>query len=373
MQFQITDKKIIKDVETCSYCMKMCRFACPIVEASKNEKYTPFAKMNQYLHYIDSKRNISIDKIDSKKITEHNSDLYEVPWYCIHCGLCQTHCSHDISIEFNLSKIRNLFIENENYSSLLNKNLREKIVSIKENYELKYKDIPEIIEREFKKDLISIDSLIEKTIYIPDYDLLLSNPKLSVKIFENIKRRIPDLKVLEGVYLSPFRFYSLGFFKKAEEIYNQLNQISDNTKIIFENEEMFYAYSHLSKQMNWKQAEDYFLLYNKINFDLPEKSFQFQSTPFSLRLNSQDFVTKINQFKSCKEATPGKDAQSTLPDFYFQYIDKKVYKKMLDTKIKELIDFDTENDIVCSSYQDFLSLKENNFKRRVKYLCEFID
>ena len=88
--------------ETCQTCMNMCRFACPVSEAGKNEIYSPFSKMTSLL-VSDS----------------FAADSEDLMYYCTNCGLCTEHCLHGIEVELFLAEARNLKREKNTISSQL--------------------------------------------------------------------------------------------------------------------------------------------------------------------------------------------------------------------------------------------------------------
>lgn len=69
----------------CTFCPKLCRFACPVAEAEKRESLTPTAKM-------------TLMELVSRDLVEMDRDTVE-PWFCCTgCGLHTTACNHGIDI-----------------------------------------------------------------------------------------------------------------------------------------------------------------------------------------------------------------------------------------------------------------------------------
>jgi len=72
---------VARQLDECTYCPKMCRFSCPVSEASGREQYTPQAKMDR----LNQLRRGHIPW------TEKTSD----PLYaCTGCRQCTTQCMH---------------------------------------------------------------------------------------------------------------------------------------------------------------------------------------------------------------------------------------------------------------------------------------
>ncbi|HLU67964.1 MAG TPA: (Fe-S)-binding protein [Kofleriaceae bacterium] len=72
---------VARQLDNCTYCPKMCRFACPVSEASGHEPYTPQAKMDR-LNQL---------RLGRVPWTEETTD----PLYaCTGCRQCTTQCLH---------------------------------------------------------------------------------------------------------------------------------------------------------------------------------------------------------------------------------------------------------------------------------------
>ena len=72
---------VARQLDDCTYCPKMCRFSCPVAEASGREQYTPQAKMDR----LNQLRRGHVGW--SEKATE---PLYA----CTGCRQCTTSCMH---------------------------------------------------------------------------------------------------------------------------------------------------------------------------------------------------------------------------------------------------------------------------------------
>jgi Fe-S oxidoreductase len=72
---------VARQLDNCSFCPKLCRFACPVAEASGHEPYTPQAKMDR----LNQLRRGNLPW------TEDSSE----PLYaCTGCRQCTTQCLH---------------------------------------------------------------------------------------------------------------------------------------------------------------------------------------------------------------------------------------------------------------------------------------
>lgn len=77
----------------CTYCPRLCRFACPVAHSEGRETVTPWGKMR--LLYLLDQGTVDVDQA-----------VVEPLFHCISCGRCQTFCRHDISPASVLAKGR---------------------------------------------------------------------------------------------------------------------------------------------------------------------------------------------------------------------------------------------------------------------------
>jgi Fe-S oxidoreductase len=73
----------LRDLEYCTFCPKMCRHTCPVVEASGHEGHTPQAKMQRLRNLLRGELPWSADQA-------------EPLWACTGCNACTTACVHGI-------------------------------------------------------------------------------------------------------------------------------------------------------------------------------------------------------------------------------------------------------------------------------------
>ena len=78
-------KKYEREIEYCSYCPKMCRFACPVARVTCSEASTPTGKM-------------TILKLAAAGALEFNQEVAELMYQCSGCILSRTYCEHQIEV-----------------------------------------------------------------------------------------------------------------------------------------------------------------------------------------------------------------------------------------------------------------------------------
>ncbi len=74
-----------REIDYCTYCPKMCRFACPVAETDARETYTPTAKMT--LAYLLRQGTVEADP-----------ELATAFFKCTACAHCNEYCDHDIYV-----------------------------------------------------------------------------------------------------------------------------------------------------------------------------------------------------------------------------------------------------------------------------------
>lgn len=78
-------KEYRREIEYCTYCPKMCRFACPVAQAEKRETVHPTSKMT-LLHLIN------------EGALSWNSEIAETFFHCTGCLISRTFCEHRIEV-----------------------------------------------------------------------------------------------------------------------------------------------------------------------------------------------------------------------------------------------------------------------------------
>ncbi|MCA9642386.1 MAG: (Fe-S)-binding protein [Polyangiaceae bacterium] len=68
-------------LETCAYCPKLCRAACPVADVESSETLTPWGKMG--LAWYQARGSLEL-----------NSSYAATAWGCSGCYACRDHCDH---------------------------------------------------------------------------------------------------------------------------------------------------------------------------------------------------------------------------------------------------------------------------------------
>lgn len=86
-----------KALETCVYCPKLCRSACPVSNAEPRETLTPWGKMSTA--YFASNGDVSVDP------------SFAAPaWACTGCRACREACDHKNDVAGTLYAARSAFV-----------------------------------------------------------------------------------------------------------------------------------------------------------------------------------------------------------------------------------------------------------------------
>lgn len=80
-------------LETCGYCPKLCRAACPVSEAEPRDSLTPWGKMS--LAWFAARGDVEPDR-------EHAATA----WACTGCFACREHCDHRNEVAHTLGAAR---------------------------------------------------------------------------------------------------------------------------------------------------------------------------------------------------------------------------------------------------------------------------
>jgi Fe-S oxidoreductase len=78
-------KRFHKEIEYCTYCPKLCRFSCPVGNASCNETYTPWGRQT-LLHLI------------GEGAVPWDRETANAVYKCTTCMLCREYCDHEIEV-----------------------------------------------------------------------------------------------------------------------------------------------------------------------------------------------------------------------------------------------------------------------------------
>src|SRR5271170_6681377 len=82
-----------KNLETCVYCPKLCRSACPVSDADPKETLTPWGKMS--MAYFVARGDV-----------EAAPSFAAPAWACTGCGACQDTCDHKNDVATTLFTAR---------------------------------------------------------------------------------------------------------------------------------------------------------------------------------------------------------------------------------------------------------------------------
>lgn len=80
-------------LETCGYCPKLCRFACPVSEALPKDSLTPWGKMS--MAWFAARGDVEPDR-----------DLAATAWACTGCFACRERCDHRNEVAHTLGAAR---------------------------------------------------------------------------------------------------------------------------------------------------------------------------------------------------------------------------------------------------------------------------
>jgi Fe-S oxidoreductase len=83
-------------LETCGYCPKLCRSACPVSEAEGRESLIPWGKMS--MTWYVARGDLTPDR-----------DVAELPWACTGCLACREMCEHKNPVAPTLLAARAVF------------------------------------------------------------------------------------------------------------------------------------------------------------------------------------------------------------------------------------------------------------------------
>ena len=82
-----------KSLDFCTYCPKLCSFACPVSNAEHRETVTPWAKMTLARQLREGF--VSVDQASTDPLN-----------HCLGCRLCTTYCKHKIEVGEALTQAR---------------------------------------------------------------------------------------------------------------------------------------------------------------------------------------------------------------------------------------------------------------------------
>ncbi len=204
-----------KELEFCTTCPKLCRFACPVANAEYRESVTPWGKVSM-LYYL------------SKNYVAHTTENYDLMYHCTGCLMCREFCEHQISVSDLLISGRNRAYDKSRHNRKLDKSLS----NIK-NYGSIFSDnLQENLNASF--DSIYFSSHLKVVIF--------AGCLYSSKQIETLKKTIYILEQLgvdyTGVYNHPeiccgYPLYFSGFHKEFSSYIKKVKRnLSGKKKII---------------------------------------------------------------------------------------------------------------------------------------------
>ena len=87
-------KRFHKEIDYCTYCPKLCRFSCPVGNASSNETFTPWGR--QTLLHLIGQGAVAWDRATANTV-----------YKCTTCMLCREFCDHEIEVPPVMHAARN--------------------------------------------------------------------------------------------------------------------------------------------------------------------------------------------------------------------------------------------------------------------------
>jgi Fe-S oxidoreductase len=85
-------------LDQCAYCPKLCRFTCPVSEATGREAFTPWGKMSTAF-------------LAERRARPPDAALATAAYACSGCGRCQSFCRNDVDVPAALAAARTVAIE----------------------------------------------------------------------------------------------------------------------------------------------------------------------------------------------------------------------------------------------------------------------
>lgn len=351
-------------IETCNYCMRMCRFACPVADASGNELFTPFSKMQGFFDIIKRSKK---EHIQDLPVENFSFDQAEQPWLCIHCGLCKENCKHTIEVEKTLAGLRNY--QNRHGSTL--EYIESKIQRLVNNYKTDIENSREKFRKLIPSEYIA--TVADSDVLVPDRLALETEPEKFLAMYKLLQSKKPKLKILAEPLPSVWFYYTLGLFEKVAGIIDQMNL---QTTYYIENENDFYVFTNrpdLEKQTE-KPGSQYRLVYNEILTEIPEQKAIYEITGASIRLSNQPYtrsfqVKPVELVMSTEVHQPAKRLPVN-PWPAFESFYPEIFKRHIDTKWQQL---ESEpGNIYCSDINDAITLEKyrpSGVHKTIQYLA----
>lgn len=159
--------------ELCVYCPKMCRFACPVSEATGRETWTPWAKMSTGFFQLEGRLPLE--------------EIVPAAYACTACGACTRYCDWDNDVASALLAIRAEAFEVEAAEPPL-----AGLPATFEDSAMRKdtRGLIRILDRAVPGELLEED---HRTVYIPGNDALALGEqplKEAVRVLEHVGSRV---------------------------------------------------------------------------------------------------------------------------------------------------------------------------------------
>lgn len=175
-------KKFSHEIEYCTFCPKMCRFACPACEATGDEARTPTFRAS-VLYRILHRKDVP---------PEMRTTIYS----CVLCRGCRVVCAHEIDVPQYTVYGRALLNE-DGLADIGSKKIFERFESWGNPYELRFRVSP-----------------LKDTVFFPGCKLIKFYPETFVHTEELLRFAGIKFSVMERC--CGFPLYSMGYVKEFE-------------------------------------------------------------------------------------------------------------------------------------------------------------
>ena len=196
-----------KELTYCTFCPKLCKFACPVAVATGREDVTPTSKM-QFAYFI-------LRGMEDLDDPEYNSIFYQ----CTTCTACSSYCDHEIDVSRVL-----LEAKREVSGRGI---IPPEAVRIRDSV-LRFRGSPysrPLSVRERVKKFVITDAQV---ILFPGYTAVNEYPVLIERFFRVMEELgINYVALYENFFSSGYPLYSLGFQQEfisfARNLYKELS------------------------------------------------------------------------------------------------------------------------------------------------------
>ena len=195
-----------KELTYCTFCPKLCKFACPVAVATAREDVTPTSKM-QFAYFV-------VKGMENLDDPDYNSIFYQ----CTTCTACSNYCDHQIDVSRVLLEARREVAGNGI--------IPEFAIEIRDNF-LKSGGNPYGGKIQIKKNLQKYFVDEAQVTLFPGYTVLTEHPALLEKTFKVFNfLGIDYVSLFKGASSSGYPLYTLGFQQEftnfASKVYREV-------------------------------------------------------------------------------------------------------------------------------------------------------